>query len=191
MLMCYNMGDVGSASETNSILRPSIARTYLAKMNAYPLPLDVALPLFGWGVEERFGKPVRILDQVELPDLQDTAHFSPVSPGRFRATQSQYLHGTYLYRDAVIRYEHASPDSLRALMEVLSPHLEAMEGKHEIALYHLHPGIDAACWEAIQSSPLITTLVPRGVPAGASQARLGAWKRKPQMGSPDSEEGLE
>lgn len=143
MVMCYNMGDVGSAAETNSILRPSVAKMYLSDLANYPLPVDIALPLFGWGVEERFGKPIRILDLVQAEDLKDTAHFQAISPNRYRVVASHYQHGTYLYRDAVIRYEHAYPDSLQALADILRPQLQQMDGPREVVYYHLQPDLSA------------------------------------------------
>lgn len=45
--MCYNTGDIDSPGESNSILDLEDAKKYLqGKHRAYPLPLDVALPVF-------------------------------------------------------------------------------------------------------------------------------------------------
>ncbi|MGN6477675.1 MAG: hypothetical protein ACTHKV_10655, partial [Flavipsychrobacter sp.] len=47
VLMCYNIGGINTPLTQNSILNLSQFKTY---MNAghYPLPLDIALPVFGW-----------------------------------------------------------------------------------------------------------------------------------------------
>ena len=50
LLMCYNMGNLTHPTTGNSILENSELKKYLASVKAYPLPLDVALPLFDWKV---------------------------------------------------------------------------------------------------------------------------------------------
>ena len=53
VLMFYNMGDLTNKKESNSILNLEVAKQYLGKLEQYPLDLDVALPLFSWGVQFR------------------------------------------------------------------------------------------------------------------------------------------
>ena len=56
MLMFYNMGSLRTWEETNAILNLEAARTYMTgAVAAYPLPLDVALPLYHWGAIFRRG----------------------------------------------------------------------------------------------------------------------------------------
>lgn len=49
VLMCYNMGNIKDYGETNSILTVRTLQSYLVK-KPYPLPLDPALPVYGWYV---------------------------------------------------------------------------------------------------------------------------------------------
>ena len=62
MLMCYNTGDVDEEGEHNTIFHPEDALKYLegAPKN-YPLPLDLALPLFSWGLVFREGELWKIV----------------------------------------------------------------------------------------------------------------------------------
>ena len=62
MLMFYNTGDVDEESERNTIFHPDDALKYLqgAPKN-YPLPLDLALPLFSWGLIFREGELWKIV----------------------------------------------------------------------------------------------------------------------------------
>lgn len=48
MLMCYNTGDIDAPEEENSIFSPESAGQYLQGAGRYPLPLDLALPVFSW-----------------------------------------------------------------------------------------------------------------------------------------------
>ncbi len=50
VLMAYNMGDIKRPGPGNSIIDPKVARNYLSGKSSYPLPLDLALPLFSWVV---------------------------------------------------------------------------------------------------------------------------------------------
>ncbi len=50
LLMAYNMGNLRHPETKNSIIDPDILNQYTGKMNKYPLPLDIALPLFDWWV---------------------------------------------------------------------------------------------------------------------------------------------
>lgn len=49
LLMCYNMGQIKEFKEKNSIITTSTLQSYLVS-KPYPLPLDIALPAFGWYV---------------------------------------------------------------------------------------------------------------------------------------------
>ncbi len=56
LLMLYNTGDIQDPDEDNSIFSPEDALRYVEGAPArYPLPLDVALPAFGWTLVYRDG----------------------------------------------------------------------------------------------------------------------------------------
>jgi hypothetical protein len=55
MLMVYNIGGITDVSTRNSIFDLAEVKKYLTVAH-YPLPLDVALPVFGWQVWFRGGK---------------------------------------------------------------------------------------------------------------------------------------
>ncbi|MEP7220951.1 MAG: hypothetical protein ABI876_18645, partial [Bacteroidota bacterium] len=55
MLMAYNVGAPTDIGIDNSIFNGSDVRTYISDIDHYPLPLDVALPIFSWGVAFRYG----------------------------------------------------------------------------------------------------------------------------------------
>lgn len=67
VLMLYNTGALKSPETKNSILDLKDAAPYLKK-RSYPLPLDYAYPLFGWGVKFRKGEFQAIVSEEALPD---------------------------------------------------------------------------------------------------------------------------
>lgn len=111
MLMFYNMGEVRSWEEPNSILNLDAAAPYLGS-GAYALPLDLALPVFAWGVLFRDGELARLLHGLKADDLADRSRFFPMGGNRFEVVQGTFLQGHYLYEGDLIRLEAAAPDDL-------------------------------------------------------------------------------
>ncbi len=48
LLMCYNMGNLRQPQTANSIIDEAELKKYIGHLQDYPLPLDVALPIFDW-----------------------------------------------------------------------------------------------------------------------------------------------
>jgi hypothetical protein len=114
MLMFYNMGDLTDWQEPNSILNLEKARPYLQTTTPYPLPLDVALPIFNWGVLFREGKMIKLLPGLTANALTavGAAPMGPEEDHRFEITKSTYLEGYYLYRGDQLRLETIRPEQL-------------------------------------------------------------------------------
>ncbi len=136
MLMFYNMDDVRAADTRNSILDRSVASAYYGRLGEYPLPLDVALPVFGWVVVRREGRVVQLLSGLDERALADTARFEALGGEKlFRVRRSTYLNAYYLYAGDSLRVEGVEADSLRAAWSDLRMRLPR-EQRH-LALYHL------------------------------------------------------
>lgn len=74
MLMYYNMGELSSWQETNSILNLTAAAPYLA-VDGYELPLDIALPLYRWGTLYRNGQLLKLINGLHSQQLADTTYY--------------------------------------------------------------------------------------------------------------------
>ena len=110
VLMYYNTGDLTEAD--NSILDNATAEQYLVRPYRYTLPLEVALPIFSWGVVLRDATAIKLVNDLQPGDLVDTSRFEQVDERRYRVVKSTYLDGLYLYRDDVIRLEWVTPEQL-------------------------------------------------------------------------------
>lgn len=64
VLMLYNTGALKNPETKNSILDPNVVRPYLKQTN-YPIPIDYAYPVFGWGVKFKEGKFVSIVSEYD------------------------------------------------------------------------------------------------------------------------------
>ncbi len=139
MLMFYNMGDVEAGEEQNSILNLDIAKQYLDRnTDAYPLPLDVALPLFSWGVLFREGKMIRLINNLSAADLAGDQRLKATGPNRFEVVRSGYVEGYYLYAEDEIRIESVEAKELMAAAQLLNRYLPKTE-QRVVAFYHLDP----------------------------------------------------
>lgn len=137
MLMFYNMGDVEAWNEANSILNLDVAQQYLDRKTAqYPLPLDVALPMFSWGVLFREGKMIRLINNLTSNDLANDARLHATAPNCFEVLQSGYLNGYYLYAEDALRIETVTPETLSEAASLLKPYLPATASR-TVAFYHL------------------------------------------------------
>ena len=134
MLMFYNMGEVRSWEEPNSILNLKAARPYL-EVDSYELPLDLALPLFRWGVLFRDRKMIKLINGLEAGDLRDTTFYRPLGEQRFELVKSTYLQGYYLYQGDEIRLEMIKPDELPAAARLLRS-IKARQARY-VAFYYL------------------------------------------------------
>jgi hypothetical protein len=139
MLMFYNMGDLSDAKTQNSILDLETAKSYMVNFDKYPLPLDVALPLFEWGVVRRDGKVVNLLSALTINDLEDVLTYEKIDTNLYRVKESSYLKSYYCYEGDEIRLESASPEQLKAAAQLLAKYLKNEERK--ICFYHLDKDI--------------------------------------------------
>ncbi len=136
ILMYYNMGEVTDPATTNSILDISIGRSYLEKSKIYPLPMDLALPLFRWGVVFREGYLISLINELSAADLIDSTRFEALSGTQFRVRKDTYLQGYYLYAGDQIRLERVLPVELaRAAAQWASMGLIEPDGN--LVFYHL------------------------------------------------------
>lgn len=115
MLMFYNTGDIDRQDAPNSIFNSSDAKKYLggAPPN-YALPLDVALPLFSWGLVYRNGELWKIIPEIAEETLSDESRFLkspqvlPDQPGYYEVKNGTFLSGHYLRPGDALRVETIS-----------------------------------------------------------------------------------
>jgi hypothetical protein len=135
MLMFYNMGDLDNPAESNSILDLAEGKRYLGNLDQYALPLDVALPIFAWGVLIRREKPIKLLNNLRLASTVDMPWMTQLGDNRVRVDTSHYFWGHYLYAGDEIRLESVAPGDLMASAQTLADGLPA--ASRSISLYHL------------------------------------------------------
>jgi len=132
VLMVYNVGELKNPKETNSILRSDIVKKYLANAPAYKLPLDVAYPVFSWGVVFN-GTEFRRLTRIDNnPD--SIAELTKIHDNIY-ALQSNISDAVSLDYRQTVRYEMASFDELMKTKTLVESYL-GYKPQNTI-LYHL------------------------------------------------------
>ena len=135
MLMFYNTGEVQDPITENSILDISTAKNYLQNFKIYPLELDVALPIFSWGVLFRNGKMIKLITNLREDDLQDESRFLKKDKNHFQVIKSTYIDGRYLYQDDEIRLEVVKLEQLKMAGQILKTAIPTND--LTISFYHL------------------------------------------------------
>ncbi|MEN0004279.1 MAG: hypothetical protein AAF798_09055 [Bacteroidota bacterium] len=135
MLMYYNMGDLEDWEEENSILNLEKAAPYEIGFRDYPLPLDLALPIYSWGLVFRQDRFLQIINDLRSSALTDTTYFEKIAANRYRIRKSTYLNGGYLYAGDQIRVEEMTPALVGEACQHLSTYFDADD--FTVAFYHL------------------------------------------------------
>jgi hypothetical protein len=124
MLMYYNMTEPRNIKTKNSIIDNDEGKKYLRKASTYPIPLDVALPLFSWGAVFRSGSfNVLMHDMTEneanhLPFLKNEQY------NVFRCTADTVYHNEFLREGDRIRIEQASEVDLEKAANFTSQYIK-------------------------------------------------------------------
>ena len=134
LLMFYNMGEVKTYETTNSILDIEIAKKYTDYLSDYPLSLDIALPLFQWGVVFRDRELVQLINQLTREELMDTTRFQSIDTIRWRVLISTYIRGQYVYEGDIIRLETSPYGELEEAVRLLQPFFDGED--FDLVFYH-------------------------------------------------------
>ncbi len=135
MLMVYNTGRVTQWAEEQTILDPRAVAPYLTRLEAYPLPLDLALPAFAWTAVYRDGKLVRLIHGLRSKAMAEQPQFTVLGENRFELRESMYFNGDYLYRGDRLRAEAPTLWMLEETAALLQPHFSGRD--IHLAFYHL------------------------------------------------------
>ena len=116
VLMFYNMGEI-DAGKGNSIYDKNIAARYTPAIKTYPLPLDIALPIFAWGLQVRDGKVVKLLNKLNFLHFENDVNFTPLGQGRYRVKQACFHGGYYFKENDQVKTEHVTEAALREMVD--------------------------------------------------------------------------
>jgi hypothetical protein len=135
LLMCYNMGNLKDpGNDGNSIIEAAELKKYISDLDNYPLPLDIAFPLFEWKVlirQNAFGGI--------LQNLPDSSLLDPLiarrDGNRFEILSDTVLFEYPLRKNDIIRTEKSNYTDILEVAKAISPKLKT--SRFTISLFHL------------------------------------------------------
>ena len=133
LLMCYNMGNLKNPATKNSILETTELKKYIGNLATYPLPLDVAFPLFNWKVLYRNNIYTGLIQG--LPDNAFSSAFCSKTGNRYLVLKDTLLQGYDLHKGDLIRDEQSNIKEVLAAADEISRHLK--NTRLRVSLYHL------------------------------------------------------
>ncbi len=120
LLMCYNMGNLKKAGVSNSILDVDEAEEYFGNLNSYPLPLDIALPLFNWCLIFEGEQFKGILRNVPPESIMHSTAFRHTKGNLYGCLKDTLWDGYHLKANDIIRVEGPSVKDLSAIASYTS-----------------------------------------------------------------------
>jgi hypothetical protein len=118
MLMPYNVSTITEPGDVNSIFDRATAEPYFAHAKPYPLPLDIGLPAFSWGVQFRNGAFVGVLQDQQVQDALSLGLLTGETNGTLQVTQENNEHMPQLHLGDVVRVERMTPEVIAQVVEL-------------------------------------------------------------------------
>ena len=133
LLMCYNMGNLKNPSAHNSIIDAAEFKKYMGNLGSYPLPLDIALPLFSWQVVFSNNLFKGLLHQLPKDSLHSS--FSLKNGDQFEIVKDTIVMGYELKKGDVIRNEESQVEEIIKVGAMLASKLPVV--RRQLILFHL------------------------------------------------------
>jgi hypothetical protein len=132
-LMCYNLMNPLESHNKNSILDLEVLNSYLNTKSKYPLPIDIALPVYSWMQVYQNNRFTNVLytNNKEIKKI-----LKEVKPFWFEVTKDTVVNQTYLRIGDKIKFEEISTDKIINTIELIKKNVK-FEKNTTIALFHL------------------------------------------------------
>ena len=133
MLMCYNLIAPLENEHKNTILSLEELVPYLKGTKAYPLPIDIALPVFSWLQVYQYNRFVGLLTP---PDSKIEAYLQAEDALWFRVTKDTTIGHLYLRVGDRVKNEQVSEKVLEEAAAALKKYIK-FKNPTTIAFFHL------------------------------------------------------
>ena len=134
VLMYYNMGVINSGDD-NSIYSQKTAKNYINSLQNYNLSLNIALPVFSWGVHIRSNQVTNLIGGLRVNDLKGD-QFEKIRENRFKVVKDIVFKGRYLAKDDEIKIETVSAEQLKEMIHDIKKN--SKHKPNEIIFYDLN-----------------------------------------------------
>jgi hypothetical protein len=137
MLMMYNTGILTDPATRNSILDVEQADQYLRSRKEYPLPLDVALPLFSWSALFRNGRFAGLLNNLDRKGTEKHSFFRKKTENVYYCLADTVCNNVYFREGDELRVEEVKEEEL---LEIARKTRGIVSGDTlSVVFFHLDP----------------------------------------------------
>lgn len=119
-LMCYSTSSPLETSDKNSILDIHILKSYLSKLEDYPIKsIEVALPIYSWGIVTNHLGKHKLINALSLKDLDNPA-FRKIGENEIIITKDGFYFGNFLNKGFTIKVEEITESQLKDVVGFLN-----------------------------------------------------------------------
>jgi hypothetical protein len=137
MLMLYNLDSPVAFQQTSSILDISEAGKYLVGQRPYPLPLDLACPVFHWIVRYRNREFQGFVQGLDPESLKGSGFLTPKGNNFYQVVADTTVGNNYLRIGDWLKVEQATSKDIQQTIALAMP-LVSNDTMH-LAPFHLDP----------------------------------------------------
>ena len=135
-LMCYATSNPTDGMNSNSILDVELLKSYTQHLEAYPIELDYALPLFSWGVVTNHLGKTKLVNGLSSADMSTDA-FKKIGENKYEVVEDGFVHNLYLNKGFTIEIEEITPKLLGKAKSYLD---EKLKGNYHIVYFQMSDG---------------------------------------------------
>ncbi|MCT2407960.1 hypothetical protein NZD88_10465 [Chryseobacterium antibioticum] len=118
-LMCYSTSSPLENSGKNSILDVTILKSYLSKLDDYPVKkIEVALPIYSWGIVTNHLEKHKLINALSRKDLENPS-FKKISDHEVEIMKDGFYFGSFLSKGFRIKVEEISEEQLEEVVHFL------------------------------------------------------------------------
>ncbi|MFA6057806.1 MAG: hypothetical protein WC756_06390 [Taibaiella sp.] len=134
MLMVYNMGNLTRYGGHNSILEVLEAKDYLRHLGIYPLPLDVALPVYHWAALFEHSRFKGITYNISKSDFTGS-NIEQKDDNLYLIVQDIVVSGYRFKKGQEIRFEEPDKKDLEEIGTYIGKHIK--DSPYRVTFFHL------------------------------------------------------
>jgi hypothetical protein len=136
MLMCYNMSDWQNPKTQNSIFSTKVLSQYIQRLEQYPKPLDMVMPIFHWTVVFRNNHFLFFVNNLGSEELENNSNFIQLADSQLFKVKNDTLFENFSIRKGdIFRCEESNFEEIFNSSEIILDKIS--NEKLTFALYHL------------------------------------------------------
>lgn len=132
-LMCYSTSSPLENSDKNSILNVAVLKSYLSKLEEYPLKkIEVALPIYSWGIVTNHLGKHKLINALSEKDLENP-DFRKISDHEIEITKDGFYFNHFLSKGFRVKTEEITGEETDQVIRFLDKKI----GNYTVIYYQL------------------------------------------------------